>query len=180
MAVAELPQSEGLVQKQQVRQSYWGLVWWRFKKSKVAIFGGLLIVLFYLGCVVIPEFVSPYLLETRSEFTEATPQRIHFIDPEGKFHLRPFVYGYEKKVDLQLRIRTWIEVPELLYPIYFFVHGEPYKLLGLIPMDMHLFGVDTSQYENATIFIAGTDSNGLFFTDRLAGVFLDDRFVSSS
>jgi ABC-type dipeptide/oligopeptide/nickel transport system permease subunit len=42
------------------------------------------------------------------------------------------------------------------YPIRFFVQGWEYKLLGLIPTKLHLFGVD----EGGTIYILGTDKMG--------------------
>ena len=119
-------------QKVQVSQSYWALVWWKFKKNKMAIVGGVLLVLFYFLFVGIPEFISPYQLEHRTSFTEAKPQRVRFIDQEGKFHFRPFVYGLEKKIDQKVRRRYYEEDPKQMYPIYFLKRGEPYKLFGFI------------------------------------------------
>ena len=113
-----------------------------------------------------PEFVSPYLLEHTSNFTEARPQIIRFVDQEGKFHLRPFVYGLNKKIDLIKRLRTFEEDPTRQYPIYFFVKGEPYKLLGLIPTDFHLYGLVSDDPE-ASIFIMGTDALGRDYFTRL-------------
>jgi peptide/nickel transport system permease protein len=169
MAVADTAKKGGLTpaRKKQVSQSYWSLVWWKFKKSRMAIIGGIVVILLYFSMVGIPEFVSPYGLETRSQFTKAPPQGIHFIDEQRQFHLRPFVYGLERKIDQKLRIRTFVENPELVYPIYFFVHGEPYKLFGLIPMDIHLYGVDQTENENASIFIMGTDSLGRDYFSRI-------------
>jgi peptide/nickel transport system permease protein len=44
----------------------------------------------------------------------------------------------------------------VLYPVKFFVRSWEYKLLGLIPMDIHLFGVD----EPGKIYILGTEKFG--------------------
>ncbi len=154
-------------QKKPVSQSYLSLVWWKFKRNRVAIIGGIILLIFYFSFVAIPEFISPYLLERRSEYTEARPQTIRFVDSQGQFHLRPFVYGLEKKVDAAKRLRYFVEVPERVYPIHFFVKGDEYKLLGLIPTSRHLFGVDASQDPTASIFIMGTDSLGRDYFSRL-------------
>jgi peptide/nickel transport system permease protein len=152
--------------KKQVSQSYWSLVAYKFKKNKLGIAGAVILIIMYATMVLFPEFIGPYLLESRSIYSEAKPQKIHFIDSTGKFHLRPFVYGMDKKIDEKLRIRTWVENPDRAYPIYFLVHHEPYKLLGLIPTDLHLFGVDYSDPQ-ATVYLAGTDANGRDYFSRI-------------
>lgn len=154
-------------QKVQVSQSYWALVWWKFKKNKMAIVGGVLLVLFYFFFVGIPEFISPYQLEHRTSFTEAKPQRVRFIDQEGKFHFRPFVYGLEKKIDQKVRRRYYEEDPKQMYPIYFLKRGESYKLFGFISSNIHLFGVQDKDNPNAIVFIMGTDSNGRDYFSRI-------------
>ena len=168
MAVADAAKKGGLApaQKRQVSQSYWALVWWKFKKNKIAILGGIIVILLYFGMVAIPEFLSPYALETRSAFTKARPQAIRFVDNTGKFSLRPFVYGLDKQIDQKLRIRTFVENPDKKFPIHFFVHGDPYKLFGIIPTDIHLYGVDMKQ-EGASVFIMGTDSLGRDYFSRI-------------
>jgi peptide/nickel transport system permease protein len=147
-------------EKQQVSQSYWALVWWKFKKSRIAIVGGIIVVSFYLIFVVFPEFFATYVRETRTNFTETPPQRIHFIDEQGKFHLRPFVYGVEKTIDLKLRRRTWTPDTDQIFYLYFFTKGDPYKLLGFIPWDRHLFGVNLERNPDGYFFFLGTDSQG--------------------
>lgn len=158
--------SPKVIKEKQVSQSYWSLVWWKFKKNKMAIVGAVILIILYASFVGVPEFVSPYLLERTSNFTEARPQTIRFVDAEGKFHLRPFVYGLNKKIDLVKRLRTFEEDPSRQYPIYFFVKGEPYKLLGLIPTDLHLYGLISDDPE-ASIFIMGTDALGRDYFTRL-------------
>lgn len=157
------------VHKKPVSQSYWSLVWWKFKKNRTAVFGGILLILLYFGLVGIPEFLSPYQLETTSSFTEARPQSIRFVDENGNFQLRPFVYGLDRKIDQKLRIKIFVENPERKYDIHFFVPGDEYKLFGLIPMNTHLFGI-LEKDPQASIFIMGTDSLGRdYFTRILYG-----------
>ncbi len=152
--------------REQTSQSYWGLVWWKFRRNKLAIIGAILIISYYTVCVAFPEFFAPYTAARESSFIEAPPTWPQFIDNEGNFHLRPFVYGYEKKVDPKLRVRTFIIDETVQYDIQFFVEAEEYKLLGLIPMKTHLFGVDP-EAKDANLFILGTDRLGRDMFSRL-------------
>ena len=156
--------------QQKASQSYWSLVWWKFKRNKVAVLGGIILVAFYFGFVFIPEFLAPYQLETTSEYPEAGPTRLHFVDAEGNFHLRPFVYGMTKEIDFKTRKRVYHEDTTRMYPLYFFIRGDPYKLLGLIPLDIHLYGVDRKTNPEAIILIMGSDALGRdWFTRILFG-----------
>lgn len=170
MAEAENTATIAPAKQKQVSQSYWALVWWKFKRNRTAVVGGIILLVFYFSFVFIPEFLSPYALDHSSNFAEAGPTRIHFIDAEGKFHFRPFVYGMEKKLDLKTRRRSYVEDPNLIYPIYFFVQGDAYKLFGLIPTDRHLYGVDQTTNPDAMILIMGADALGRdWFTRILYG-----------
>ena len=159
MAVAEQTLTTAPVRRKQASQSYLSLVWWKFRKNRTALFGGILLLVLHIAMVAVPEFVSPYLLENTSDYVEAKPQGIHFFDQEGNFHLRPFVYGLEKKIDVKKRTRVFVDDPTRIYPIGFFVKGDPYRLFGLIPMETHLFGTLTDD-PDASIFIMGTDALG--------------------
>ncbi|HEY65445.1 MAG TPA: ABC transporter permease [Caldilineae bacterium] len=162
----ETPERSQDQERKQISQSYWNLVWWRFKRNRMAVVGGVIVLTFYLVCALFAEFFAPYLLEYKSDYLEARPQWPHFIDEEGNFHLRPFVYGLEKKVDPILRKRTYVVDTSKRYPIYFFVRGQPYKLFGLIPMDIHFFGTDPNDPE-AHVFLFGTDRLGRDMFSRI-------------
>jgi len=158
MAVDESPETTERAQER-VSQSYWSLVWWRFRRNRLAIIGAIVVIGFYFTNVLFAEFFTPYLLEHKSNFNEARPQFPHFFDQDGGFHLRPFVYGLNKEMDTTLRKRIYTVDTTKPYPIYFFVRGESYKILGLIPWDRHIFGPDPDDPE-ATTFIFGTDKQG--------------------
>jgi len=137
-------------------ESYIQLVWRRFRKSKPAIAGGIMII----GLAVLAifsDFFGPYdplELDMASSFTP--PTRIRFFDANGNFHFRPFVHTLDIELAPTTYAPIWTEDESVLYPVKFFVKGWEYKLLGLIPMDMHLFGVD----EPGKIYVLGTDKFG--------------------
>ncbi|HEY65068.1 MAG TPA: ABC transporter permease [Caldilineae bacterium] len=150
------------------RMSLWQLTWRRFLRNRLAVGGGIVLIILYI-LVILADFLSPYdHLTIWEDYIFLPPQWPRFIDNEGNFHLRPFVYGVETTLDME-RLE-WIHKPDYdkKYPIYFFVHGRPYKLFGLIETDIHLFGVE----EPGTIFLLGTDRVG---RDMLARILKGGR-----
>ena len=148
---AEIP----LVQSE-LRESYFQLVSRRFSKSKPAILGGLIVVMLSL-LAIFAEFFAPYPLTfTNARNAFIPPTEIHFIDPEGNLHLRPFIYPSVVTLDAKTFVPIWTEDTDHPQPIHFFVKGWDYKLLGIFPTNIHLFGVA----EGYDIFLMGTDKLG--------------------
>ena len=143
--------------------SQWRLMWRKFRKHRLAIGGSAILALFYLVAA-FAEFFAVDDPFQRNEFVFAPPQRIHFVDAGGAFHLRPFVYGWEKRIDPDTLALIYTEDPERRYPLHLFVRGAPYELWGLFPMDLHLIGV---RGEGATLFLLGTEKLGRDLFSRL-------------
>ena len=138
--------------------SQWRLMWRKFVRNRVAVVGGAVILLFYLVAA-FASFFAPYTTTTR--FTQTIymrPQVPHLFN-EGK--LQPFVYVYESKFDANLR-RTYEATGEKTV-IRFFTHGEPYKLLGLFPADVHLYGGEGGEQ----VCFLGTDQQGRDVLSRI-------------
>lgn len=135
----------------------------QFFRNRLAVFGTVLLILLYL-MILCAEFLAPYeYLKINEDFVRLAPQWPRFFDLEGSFHLRPFVCGTETTLDTENL--QWIHTPDCtqIYPIRFFVRGYAYKLFGLIPTDIHLFGVE----EPGTFFLFGTDGLGRDLLSRI-------------
>jgi peptide/nickel transport system permease protein len=153
-AIPEIPK-----EKRMVSQNYWSLVWWKFRRNRLAVIGAIILLIYYITCIFFAEFFAPYPKELESSYIEARPTYFQFVDDAGNFSLRPFVYALEKKVDLATRTRSFAYDKTIKYPIYFFVRAQPYRLLGIIPTNIHLFGTDPAN-PDAKVFLLGTDKLG--------------------
>jgi len=145
-----------LLRESGMHESYFQLVWRRFRKSKAALVGALLVVAL-VTLAVFADFFSPYpLQEIDLNNAFIPPSTLHFVDAQGKFHLRPFVYAEELTVSMKTFESTWAENTDKTFGIFFFVEGWEYKILGLIPSNRHLFGVE----KGGLIHLLGTDKFG--------------------
>ena len=135
--------------------SQWQLISWRFMRHKLAVVALVILAIFYL-VVIFAEFVAPYdPYHNDARYLHAPPQPLRLVDDQGRFHLRPFVYGLQSEVD-PVRMALVFEVDtSVRHPLSFFVKGDPYKLWGLVPSHIHLFGV-----REGTLFVIGADRMG--------------------
>lgn len=132
------------------------LMWLRFCRNRLALTGGILLIIMYT-LAIFAEFFAPYAVDrTHDKYVSAPPAGPRFFDAEGNWQWPPIVYGLKSETDLQTFRRVFTPNPEEVYPLRFFGKGEPYKLLGLFPTDRHLFTVD----DPAVLFLMGTDSTG--------------------
>jgi peptide/nickel transport system permease protein len=108
------------------------------------------------------EFLAPYAIDhVQKDHKRAPPQRVHMFH-EGTLQ-RPFVYGFKSEVNMETFARTYTEETSEIYPILFFVQGEPYRLWGLFPTRLRLFGVD----EGGAVSLLGTDLLGRDILSRV-------------
>ncbi len=142
------------------------LIWWRFRRHRLAVVALVIVILFYMTALG-AEFLSigdP--LDGRSARAVVPPQPIHFFD-EGAF--RPHVCVVEGERDAFTLQKTYVADCTQKIDVSFFAHGYEYKWLGLIPSDRHLFGVrDAENYRaEESIFLLGTDIQGRDLLSRM-------------
>jgi peptide/nickel transport system permease protein len=137
--------------------SQWKLMYWRFRKHKLAVASFFVLCLLYFVAI-FAEFVAPYdPNKQNTKLLFVPPRRVRFVDREGKLKLRPFVYGLTQQVDMETLRKTYVEDEASKLYIRFFVHGDPYKLWGLFESDLHLFGLEGN---DRTLFLLGSDRMG--------------------
>jgi peptide/nickel transport system permease protein len=144
--------------------SQWQLMWWRFRKHRVAVASSIIVAGFYLA-VLGADFLA-YSDPNASEAQRSLmpPQPIHWFD-DGRF--RPHVYGFKGARDPKTFKRVYQADPSQKIPIRFFAQGFEYRFLGVIPISRHLIGVDAGRDASTTIFLLGTDVQGRDLWSRL-------------
>jgi peptide/nickel transport system permease protein len=140
----------------------WQLVWWRFRKHKLAVVSAGVLIIFYF-VVAFADFLA-YADPIASEAQRGLipPQSIHLTN-EGLW-----VEALVGTRDPQTFKRVYVADPTQPVTVQLFVHGFPYKLLGFIPLDVHLVGVDgEGKTPENSLFLLGTDVQGRDLWSRL-------------
>lgn len=159
------PPQSGAARDAEIRYytaSQFQLMWWKFKKHRLALIGTVLLGIFVF-IALFAEFLSPYTPGARTpNYLFGRPQVLHFVDAEGKFHLRPFTYALTAAMDPETFLLEVKEDTSKPWPVQFFVKGDPYKMWGFIESDVHLFGV-----QEGHLHLLGTDQLGRDILSRL-------------
>ena len=94
------------------------LGWRRFRRHRLGFFCAMLLLAMYITAY-LSDFVTPYATDTRNvSAINAPPMTIHFIDKNGQFHFRPFVYGWDRSINPDTWAREYRENPELVSVSY--------------------------------------------------------------
>lgn len=156
-ASAEIPQVDVA--------SQWRLMWWKFRKHRLAMVSLVIVCLLYT-IAIFAGFFAPQSKTTYSKsYTQAPPQAIHWFD-DGKFG--PYVYGYKQETDPLTFKRTYVVDKSKKYPLGFFVKGDDYSI-GLsgtsvdwvdklhFNANIHFFG---AKNQGDPFYLAGADDLG--------------------
>ncbi|MBC7260784.1 MAG: ABC transporter permease, partial [Chloroflexi bacterium] len=109
-------------------QSTSRLIWRQFRRHRLAKLG-MMILAFIAFLTVFAPFFSPYNPEKSNlKSTYMPPQRLHFFDQDGKFHVIPFTYKLMKRLDPGTYQLIYEEDRSKKYHLRFFVRGWEYKL----------------------------------------------------
>jgi peptide/nickel transport system permease protein len=146
--------------------SQWQLFRSRFFANRMAAVGAAVLSIFVVISL-FAEFIAPYSgqADTRNpDYQAGPPQMIHICDEGGCRW--PFVYQLTSKYSV-VEKRNIVEIVKengepVRRSLQFFTPGVPYRMLGVIQSDRHLFGV-----EDGFVHLFGTDSSGLDLFSRV-------------
>jgi len=141
--------------------SQWRLMWWKFRKHRLAVISAFVILAIY-AMAAFAEFLAPYHYTTRNtDFIRAPRQEVHLFH-EGSF-MGPFVYPYIMRLNMENLKREYEVDRTRPQPIRFFCRGDDYTFWGLIPGDLHL----ACPPEGGTLFLLGSDRLGRDMLSRI-------------
>lgn len=152
--------------------SQWRLMWWKFRKHRLAMVSLVIIIVLYVVAI-FAGFFAPFATDTYDKvYTSSPPQPIYWMD-NGT--LAPYTYAYTLKTDPKTYKRVHTIDEENKIPLGFFVRGDSYKIgLHGIPLpiissiyvtsDLHLFGPIN---QGDPFYIFGADDVGRDMLSRL-------------
>lgn len=137
-------------------ESYSKLVWRRFRRSVSGMVGLVLVALLAIVAI-FGDFFAP-MNPKEPGIAFAPPDHISFFAPDGGFALIPYAYPIGETGEFDPITFQPITGPDMdnPVPLGFFVEGSPYRLFGLIPMDVRFFGAR----DGRPVHFLGTDKFG--------------------
>ncbi|MBZ2196831.1 ABC transporter permease [Occultella gossypii] len=133
--VVELVDDTGKSRTAVTSAPQWKLIWWRFRKHRLAQIGLIALIVMYLAAA-FAGFIAPFNTTSYSgEHAYHPPQGVRFSFAEG-FYVHPTT----SEVDIESLERIFEPDTSEFVNLGFFVRGDSYRLLGLFDSDVHLFG----------------------------------------
>jgi peptide/nickel transport system permease protein len=134
----------------------WKLVWWRFKKHRLALVSSVVVFVIALIAIVPGFFATFDPQETNANRLFIPVQGLHFFR-DGRLQL--YVNGVEGQRNPESLRMEWEIDPDRVIPLAFFAEGYTYEVLGLFESNIHLLGVADVD-SGAEFHLLGTDRLG--------------------
>ncbi len=162
--VAAPPAATAVAEERIYVASQGQLMWWKFRKHKAALVSAVLLILIYMVAI-FSEYLAPYDPNKYDvRYSYAPPQLPRFVDADGVWSLRPFVYGLKQERDpVTMRLVFTLD-PEQKHYLRFHTHGVAYETWGLWESDRHLIGLDDP---DQIFFMLGADRMGRDMLSRI-------------
>lgn len=141
------------------------LMWRKFLNNKLAVIAGWVLIVLYT-LTIFAGFFGPYGPQNgESKLSYAPPTPIRFHDPEdGSWHLRPFIFAMKAERNPTTFLLEFQEDRSERHHLQFFTQGDEYKIVGLIPGNIRLFGLGET---TARVSLMGNDQRGRDLFSRI-------------
>ena len=163
MAEAALPQTVGRLEQEEEEvfiASEWRLMWWRFRKHKLAIAATVVVGVFYITFPLAEFLGFGDPAATATKFHLLRPQPLRFFADGG---FRPHINGLKSFRDPDTFRRDYQIVEDVKYSVGFFTRGFKYSFLGFIKTDRHLIGFSDPEHnmrDHPSLYLLGSDTVG--------------------
>lgn len=155
------PQPMTAEQIRYAQASQWWLMWNKFKRHRLAVISGIILMGMYAS-ILISEIVAPYNLTSRhTDFIYAPAQNLHVFH-EGRL-VGPFVYGLNYRLNMENLRREYREDTTKVQKLRFFCQGDTYDFWGVFEARFHL----VCPADGGTLFLLGTDRLGRDMLSRM-------------
>ena len=146
--------------------SQWQLVWWAFRRHRLAMAGLVVTIIMYI-IAILPGFFAvndPSQQNARAAFHP--PQALHLIDTreDGSWSVRPYIYPYVLKRDPKTLAAVYAQDRTRKVYLQIFGQGYEYSVLGLFNATTHLFA---SENARQPLFFFGADRLGRCVFSRI-------------
>jgi peptide/nickel transport system permease protein len=138
------------------------LIWWRFRRHKLAMASAVIVALFYLIAAFADFLAVNDPQDTDSRRSYAPPQELRLFDEAGGF--APHVVVMRARRDMRTFRMVFDQATNV--PLTLFARGYQYDLFGLITTDIHLVGLSGAQ-PGEGLYPLGTDRLGRCLWSRL-------------
>ena len=137
-------------------QTQMNVAWGQFRKNRLAVTGGVCIILLYLLAIfapfIAPDGLSNYSTTSITRYHKPTP--VHFRDPKtGAWGM--YVDKFAQSMNPDTFLQEFRPTGEKC-PVKLFIRGDSYRILGL-PGDTHLFGTGNPECK---VFLWGAEGLG--------------------
>lgn len=137
--------------------SQWQLIWWAFKRHKLAMISLWITVAMYIVALVPGFFAINDPVAQNARATFSPPQRVHLIDTSNGFSIGPYFHPMKLTRDPQTLAAIFVEDTTKKIPVHFFGRGYEYSVLGLFNSNVHLIA---SGDPSRPLFLFGADRLG--------------------
>lgn len=148
-------------QEQIFLASQWKLMWWKFRRHRIAVASAIFLALMYF-VVLFAEILAPYHYQTRHlDHIYAPPQAIHWFH-DGSF-VGPHVLGFDHRRNMEMLKHEYTPNPAKVQPLRWFCFGDDYRFWGLFDASFHIM----CPAKGGEAFLLGTDKLGRDMLSRI-------------